>query len=796
MLSRLRALAPHLLLIAVYLGVGVAVTYPLILNLSTSFVGFVFSDAYETAHHIWWFRYALTHGEPLFTHTLLGYPHGIPAVQLWANPLQYFPAWALALLLPLPIASNLAILLTLALNGWAMALLASKLTRAPVLSAHGFIAGIVFMLYPTLQGHLAASHTGLIVQWPAALYGAALFGLRAQGGSARLLTSTLLFILAALGHTLQVITVLLPLTALFALLLIWRREWAALRRVIVVALVGAAGVALFIAPVAASALNPAFADEGGAVRYSADLLAVVSPSFRNPLFAALEYPRRVLGVNLEEGAAYFGIVTFALALIAVWRRPAARWWALTGAAAYLLSLGPLLKVLDQPVLLTLDGYISHITMPWALAANLPLFELARAPARFNFLLALAAGALAAHGAQTLLSRLSARNLRAGVAVLIAGCIAFEYQILWPVPLADAAVPDAIAGLRMTETRAVLNLPWDNLLAAKEALYLQTAHERPLIAGHDTRRTPVNPAFLSVLERTLNPALLQAAGAEAVIIHRQYEDGTLSALARERLGAPIYEDNRFGLYLTPREEMESAAIEAVLPLIAVEIREQADHALYVPAMGWALLTGTWSVPEDGAPREIVISRDRIIITRALVSDAAPFNIPIPVEAGGFHTLTLALDPPCPRIDHPALACRAVEVRDAALEFIPAENAASATFEHGVTLGRASLSAPTVDDRLAIYLWWQFAQPRTESDVRFVHVFDTGGMLVAQQDRTLGNRRAGEAAAEVVTLSLGHLPPGEYSVHAGWYSHPDITPFCALQDGACVGSSALIGMVRVR
>ena len=275
-----RSLLIHLAVYGFYLLVTVIVTYPLITQISTAVVGFVYGDGYEMAHHIWWFKHALQTGQPLFTQTMLAYPNGIEGVTLWADPLQFFPAWLLAFVLPLIAAANVTILITLAANGWAMFGLVRYLimrphpgsptegelplpdfregrktkdstfneggrvengqTRgsapteeateagsegeerarhvvplrdaeaeggqthrsAPTEEATGsevrarqaaplrdvggigaaLLAGLVFMLYPTMQGHLGAGHAGLLVQWPVPLYVYSLFRLRAARG--------------------------------------------------------------------------------------------------------------------------------------------------------------------------------------------------------------------------------------------------------------------------------------------------------------------------------------------------------------------------------------------------------------------------------------------------------------------------------------------------------------------------------------------------------------------------------------------------------------------------------------
>ncbi|MEM6281358.1 MAG: hypothetical protein AAF787_04120, partial [Chloroflexota bacterium] len=110
-----------------YLLLAVAMTYPLVTQMNSAFIGAPESDAYEYARHIWWYGFAVSNSEPVFEHTYLAHPDGLPALWLWAIPLQSFPAVILDVFLPLPVAYNLMVLLRLALNGWAVFFLVSRL---------------------------------------------------------------------------------------------------------------------------------------------------------------------------------------------------------------------------------------------------------------------------------------------------------------------------------------------------------------------------------------------------------------------------------------------------------------------------------------------------------------------------------------------------------------------------------------------------------------------------------------------------------------------------------------------
>jgi len=600
MMTQLRSpvFRAHLLVYLFFLTIAILITWPLVTVLSTHFAGYPFGDAHEMTRHIWWFKYALQYGQPLIFQPLLGYPDGMQGVILWSDPLQFFPAWLFAFVMPLPAAYNLQCLLNLALNGWAAYFLLWKLTdgkRSPAL-----LAGVVFMAAPTMQGHLAGGHGGLLVQWPLPLLAWSLLRLRASSGqpSAISLKSDLrvifpaiiYFVLLPLGHTLQLIYAGLPLVGVFGLTLLVKREWQALRRLILVVIIGIALLFVFLLPVLEVTLDTsAYTEEGGGVAFSIDLLGVVTPSFNHPLYGQLDYTRRVLGINIVEGSSYVGIVAGLLALIAIWKVRASRWWLLLGGVAWILAMGPLLKVFDTPVSLRTSEFSTFVTLPWALVADLPGFNLARTPGRFGFVMALAVAVMAGFGATWLLSAVS-RQLSAKeqdainhnrafrfsfspqfsvLSPLLILLVLLDYQSFWPLPTYSAEIPQAVRDLaERDDVRAVFNIPWDNVLAAKDALWLQTAHEKPLIAGQVTRRTPVSPAKLTILEQTLDPALLNEAGADLVILHKQYDgDGKLAENARNKFGTPYYEDGQLALWDVPNAT-QSPQLSIVLPTKAI------------------------------------------------------------------------------------------------------------------------------------------------------------------------------------------------------------------------------------
>lgn len=667
-----------------------------------------------------------------------------------------------------------------------------------------FFAGLVFMLFPAVQGHLGAGHTGLLVLWPLPLFAWALLRLNGAGWRGVLLAAAL-FMLGAFGHTLQALHALAPLAGLVLLRFAWRREWRAAGKTIAALAVGGAALAVFGLPVFSATLGTgAYADESGGVRYSAGLLATITPSFFHPLFGQWEYTHRVLGINLDEGAAFLGFSGLIIGLLALWKASRSRFWWGVALAAWVLALGPLLKVFDQPVSLAVDGYTSGVALPFAAIADLPITRLARTPGRFNFLLGLAWAAILGYGMYWLLNALAARlgerrGRIAGWAVAL-GCAAlliFEYQTFWPLPAARADVPPAITALRERDgLRAVFDVPWGNLVAAKEGLYLQTAHHHPLIAGHITRRTPVSPALLTLLENTLDPARLREAGADLVIVHRQQEDGTLYQRALEQLGAPLYVDERFAVFETPEtDEVPEAAVDGFRGGV---VTDRAESYFYAPEDGW----WSWAARLEADGRDVTARLDETLIGRWTIDGSTPLLTPLPVSAG-YHTLTLALEPACPDVVPAGQRCRALTVRDLALEPLTGyTNAPPAAFrapgESGVSLTMQAALPETAapGSTLRVPLAWAFETARTATDTRFVHVLNEAGVLVAQEDSPPGAVSAGETLAEWVSVALPpDLPAGDYRVYAGWYTAPGIVNFCVVVDDACAANEALLGVVRV-
>jgi hypothetical protein len=543
----------------------------------------------------------------------------------------------------------------------------------------------------------------------------------------------------------------------------------------------------FVLPLAGDA--PTYVPEpfdSSAVTFSADLLSIVSPSVFHPLFRYLSYPQQVLGPDAErssQAAAYVGIVAACLGAVGVWCFRGSRFWLGLGMLAWMFSLGPLLNVGGGPVPIRFGVFETYIPLPWALFQYLPLVNINRAPGRFNYAVALAVAVLAGYGMAYLWQksaswRIAGISPRYAVLLVMMAVILWEYQFFWPMPVIEGRIPVPVRSLaERDDIRAIMDIPWQHAVSDKYALYLQTGHEHPIIAGHIARETPVDPARPSVLEGTLDPALLDLAGVDVVILHKAYDnEDTLDALARQQLGVPFYDDRQIAVFEVPAPtgEPQFTFVTTSNP----EVRDKAYAYLYTPEAGWASFTGSF----DAQLRDVTLYLDGVPIHRWSVYGVTYFNVPLPLDAG-YHTVTVALEPPCPPIYDDTLRCSSLWTADlSADDFVAAEPHPTIEFEQGVQLMGAYIPEQiSRGEDLTLSLWWRFDDAVGENEVRFIHVFDEAGNLVTQMDGSLGNQPAGGQWSERLELPLpDDLSGGIYTVDTGWYTYPEGNRLAVLSD----------------
>jgi hypothetical protein len=367
---------------------------------------------------------------------------------------------------------------------------------------------------------------------------------------------------------------------------------------------------------------------------SADLLAFVTPQEFHPLWGEWAQARaKVFTSTVSEHQVFAGFTVLALALLGGFARlkPPLRagaslgLWLLALVVFFVLSLGPVLHIGGRTDLLP-GG--REIVLPYGwLADKIPFMEITRSVSRFDAMIMLAMGLLAAAGVQWLAQRPVIGRLAPAVAL---GLILFEF-LPAPYPMSRPDVPQWYHALADDKrTGAVLNLPmaWDR----PGYLLQQTVHRKPLTVAYISRddpRTLVERAPVLQHLRRLGPDIiafdLAAQGGQAlhdlgirwVILDRYQmpagpERAYVDAAARQIFGAqrPVYEDARLTVY-----EVEPPAVSA--PYLALgdgwgrfdpgsQGRAFSGHATLVvqaPDSGEATLRVTLAPdsPELDAPR---------------------------------------------------------------------------------------------------------------------------------------------------------------------------------------------------
>ncbi len=859
--------------LAVYTLAALLITWPLATQFSTHIAGAGFGDSVEYVRLGWWAKYAVQNGLNPFYQGLLGYPDGFFSATQAAQPLIYWPTALFNFFLNPVAAFNLWLLLEVILSGlsayWLSREVIGGTSEGSMLAA--LFGGLVFMACPTVQGHLTAGHVNPLSNYALPVLALCLYRIAGGRGSLRtaLAGAAALLILALGNFTFPVFT-LLPLV-LFGggYLALCRRltsplsplsasregDWSradwrvTLRYLAVMFGVGALLIVPFYLPLLAdlaSPARPAYLQETGWVRYSADLLGFIAPSPFTPWTAAIApaFSRAVLGTNSFEGAAYLGVVAVGLATIALLkRRRAAGLWLTIALGCMVFSLGPLLKWQDQPVTYTLGEYRSNIVLPWALFQDLPLVSATRTPGRFNVTTGLALGVLAALGLDVVLSRAGRRTLRIAIAGMLAILTLAEYQLFFPFPTTPGTLPAYFESLsRRNDVRAVFDVPWDDPLAQKAALYQQVAHHKPLMTGYVSRLTPVDPAKLTLLSdlaiggwpgQTLsgtapspdeNRAILSDNGVDVVVYHWQLLDKpSVLRRATETFGQPVYQDDQIAVFEVPKVARQPETVPLALSSSGwwhaggsepFWMTGESSITLYTPTA----IDRQWTLTLTPLlrPRRLQLAVDGRLSRAWLIQPPTDqVNLWLRLEPG-FHTLRFTLPEGCTPVpvvpscllydtdpsartaqnctlpDGQSNVCVGVGLKTILNQDAGpmAQQTRQVQLSGGMTLiGFRAPERAGAGQQLFVETDWHAAQKLPGDFHLFVHLLDQAGKSRAQIDTVPGGSTfpttdwsASQDWVESVAIQLpSDLPPGTYSLVAGWYSYPDLVRLKVEGDG---------------
>jgi hypothetical protein len=509
-----------------YLALTVLLLAPLSLNPATRLPDD--GDAVQGVWIVWWGATHLGLGFPGVLDANVYYPH--PRGLLYSEALlaQAVTAWPLYLLFDAVLATNLLMLLTLALSAAAFHLYARELVGSPAAAAVGAVA-YVFCAYTYSQLPRLQLVT---LQWmPLALW--ALHRHLGEGRRrwAGLFGAALaLQVLACLYYAAFFAVALAVLLPLYA----WSTgQWKRAATCV-------AAAALLAGPVAAvlgweyTTLYRLYGFTGEAP--SQDLTVFVRPTSPNLLYGPVTGEARA-GVDYFLGYVVLLLGLSGVVSVARSERGPLRplWWGVlgTGLLAILLAAGPELRLAGSPL-----G-----PGPFALLRGLPGFATLREPTRFVVLAQLMLALLAARGTAWILARHTPVRRRL-LAALLGAVVALELRLPCPgveLPVGGRA-PEAYRWLAgRPDAGPVVDLPvlpHNFIRFTSLEAYFSTLHGRPIPFG----RFSFTPPALELLQwelrgfpdpRSLH--LLRALGFRHAVVHPgRWEDPAQKRFSLRRL----------------------------------------------------------------------------------------------------------------------------------------------------------------------------------------------------------------------------------------------------------------------
>ena len=582
----------HLLIFLLFVGVTLAFTYPLIVQMNTHFAGDNI-DVWLNMWANWWTRKALREGLPFYHTTDILYPQGAP---LYFHSFSHTNTALSLLLEPLvgPLAAyNAAILAGFVLLGFGIYLVVHELTGH---AGAGFVAGLAatfapYHVWECVHPSLFSTQYIPLLLW-------ALIILFRRPTWWRGVLAGVFFALNALTswHQPMYSAVMIGPYLVWSLLTQrgrWREApplvggigegrdlWCTLLVALLVAAV-LTGPAAF--PLLREQARAGYAEPDINWIFNTDVLALVTPSFFHPLWGDAVRPLydRFPAPNRP---AFVGYIVLAMALLGLSRlRREHGWLPIATLLALVLALGTKLYV---------NGNVLVPTLPWYTS----IIGFIRTPIRLNLVLSQCLAILAGFGVVAIESRLQRFvSLFIGhwslfivhcslfivhcslfIVHLASALVLFEF-LAWPFPTTPAHIPPFYVQLAQEPgSFAIVEAPLDRQ-TDKFYMYWQTVHGKPLVNGHISR--PPASAFDFIQGNGITRAFarreplrghaqlgveltaLAETGVRYIVIHKQFLPPELAADWIAALATrPGYEDEELTVFATQPEASVHFSVE--------------------------------------------------------------------------------------------------------------------------------------------------------------------------------------------------------------------------------------------
>lgn len=792
---------------ALFVLLTIGMTWPVAARLSTHLPG-EGGDLWVHQWNFWWLKKAVFQGKSPFYTQQIFYPYGTELVYhnfAWAHFFAWLPLQAIAG----PIAAyGFVILLVFALGGYAMFLLARRVTGDPMA---GFVAGIVYTFWPYAQSHF--DHPNLkAMPWFPLLF-ICLDDLLRKKRRRDLLQLAL--VIALIGVTRwQLLTFAGIIVALYvAYQWLTRpavRSWENVLRLGLAGLIALLMMLPLIAPllfdIARNGLpSEAMLDEQQWGQ--TDLLAYALPIRYHPVWGDAVWP---LYDNLIVNKVYMAFIGYTAAALAVFglihARRRALFWGLFALTIFFLALGPVLRINGK--------LIEGLPMPYRLVGRFFFIRILRKPDRFNVILGLPLGMLASWGIVGLRRQASSRLVSDAIAVVLAALVLFEY-LIHPFPTVRPTVPRWYETLRDEPGQfAILDLPIDPVMCDKKYMSYQLVHSKPLVGGKISRLTSETLRFIeerpflrklyhkkkmdaSLKDVSRQLGYLAEHNIRYLVLHK--EDATPEQLAQWRdwlTIEPAHEDERLVIYRTDpllgRDFQLQQRVSSSLGMIRATVKPTSttQGGLLTVDARWGSaapvtrnLDVQLSVITDAGETvqsiQLPLSEDWPTdqwSSDAVVRAEYPFQLD-PFTPPGDSSLQLTIVSPAGEPLGAPIKIASVIVKSLPRSFKRPAMEHDLDVNFGDQLSLLGYDLTQDSEKALLTLHWR-AQRRMEIPYKFfVHLYDGQDHLVRQKDFMPRDWtylttwwEKDEVVSDDISFSLEDLPPGEYRLGVGVY-HPD-------------------------
>ena len=501
----------YALLFIAYLIVSLLVFWPVTVNIFASVVNGG-GDVFQSLWNLWWTPHAIfsLHQSPYHT-ALLFAPLGANLVTETLTPIAGILSVPFQLI-SLPFAYNVLFFTSFAFSGLFMYMLAHYITK----SRNGSVlAGLIYAFSPM---HIAQSYSHLnwtIVEFIPLFILFFIMALKEKNWKYSLYAGISFVLLTFMGDIEQgLVIAVFVIVSIVVMLLIERRELLsrqALKSLVLIAIfalvIGSPFYYWIYRGLNSSTLQTAHQLSGitNNMLYSDNLLSYFLPSYYNGIFNSVSksYFNSIYGLtyqgityqtDVSEKVSYAGYAVLLLVLYGLYhdykkdRLKSSLYWIAIGIVFFLLSLGPYIQI---------SSSVTGVPSLYILYRDIPIFNIVREPGRFDIIVTVVLGILAAFGFDAISKkvRVTNNNLALGFALVIM----LEYSAL---PLSasfanslitNAQLPPHLSELSNAQGNfSVLMLPalpnlatGSNLYPGME-MYYSTATGKALVGGYTTR----------------------------------------------------------------------------------------------------------------------------------------------------------------------------------------------------------------------------------------------------------------------------------------------------------------------